>query len=101
MSAPRITLSVIKADIGSIGGHICPSQRLLDEECDRVTSKAIDMRRQSFFGAAMLPMSELEYTPGSWKSWPSWTSDSRCVQGESLRGVDTVQLGRIFHAKSL
>jgi fructose 1,6-bisphosphate aldolase/phosphatase len=26
----RITLSVIKADIGSIGGHIAPSQRLLE-----------------------------------------------------------------------
>jgi fructose 1,6-bisphosphate aldolase/phosphatase len=25
----KVTLSVIKADIGSIGGHICPSQRLL------------------------------------------------------------------------
>jgi fructose 1,6-bisphosphate aldolase/phosphatase len=25
----RLTLSVIKADIGSIGGHICPSQRLV------------------------------------------------------------------------
>jgi len=24
--------------------------------------KAIDMRRQGFFGAAMLPMSELKYT---------------------------------------
>jgi fructose 1,6-bisphosphate aldolase/phosphatase len=29
---------------------------------DRVSEKAIDMRRQGFFGAAMLPMSELEYT---------------------------------------
>lgn len=27
-----------------------------------VAEKAIDMRRQGFFGAAMLPMSELEYT---------------------------------------
>ncbi len=27
-----------------------------------VANKAIDMRRQGFFGAAMLPMSELEYT---------------------------------------
>jgi len=27
-----------------------------------VSRKAIDMRRQGFFGAAMLPMSELEYT---------------------------------------
>jgi fructose 1,6-bisphosphate aldolase/phosphatase len=26
----KITVSVIKADIGSIGGHLCPSQRLLD-----------------------------------------------------------------------
>jgi len=29
---------------------------------DNVTAKAMDMRRQGFFGAAMLPMSELEYT---------------------------------------
>lgn len=29
---------------------------------DTVSHKAIAMRRQGFFGAAMLPMSELEYT---------------------------------------
>ncbi len=29
---------------------------------DNVSRKAIDMRRQGFFGAAMLPMTELEYT---------------------------------------
>jgi fructose 1,6-bisphosphate aldolase/phosphatase len=29
---------------------------------DNVAKKAIDMRRQGFFGAAMLPMTELEYT---------------------------------------
>ena len=29
---------------------------------NRVANKAIDMRNQGFFGAAMLPMSELEYT---------------------------------------
>ena len=29
---------------------------------DTVTDKAIGMRRQGFFGAAMLPMAELEYT---------------------------------------
>jgi len=33
-----------------------------DSVRDRVSEKAIDMRRQGFFGAAMLPMSELEYT---------------------------------------
>lgn len=29
---------------------------------DNVSAKAMEMRRQGFFGAAMLPMSELEYT---------------------------------------
>ena len=29
---------------------------------DNISNKAMDMRRQGFFGAAMLPMSELEYT---------------------------------------
>lgn len=29
---------------------------------DNVTRKALEMRRQGFFGAAMLPMNELEYT---------------------------------------
>ena len=33
-----------------------------DKVRDSVAQKAIDMRRQGFFGAAMLPMSELEYT---------------------------------------
>jgi fructose 1,6-bisphosphate aldolase/phosphatase len=28
----------------------------------RIADKSIEMRRQGFFGAAMLPMSELEYT---------------------------------------
>jgi fructose 1,6-bisphosphate aldolase/phosphatase len=29
---------------------------------EHVTDKAIEIRRQGFFGAAMLPMGELEYT---------------------------------------
>jgi fructose 1,6-bisphosphate aldolase/phosphatase len=33
-----------------------------DHVRDRVSAKAIEMRRQGVFGAAMLPMSELEYT---------------------------------------
>lgn len=35
----RITLSVIKADIGSIGGHIQPSKALLDRVRDRVEAE--------------------------------------------------------------
>jgi fructose 1,6-bisphosphate aldolase/phosphatase len=33
-----------------------------DEVRHRVAAKALEMRRQGFFGAAMLPMAELEYT---------------------------------------
>lgn len=33
-----------------------------DEVRNRVAAKAIDIRRQGFFGPAMLPMAELEYT---------------------------------------
>jgi len=33
-----------------------------DEVRSQVSRKAIDMRRQGFNGAAMLPMAELEYT---------------------------------------
>ena len=39
-------VSVIKADIG---------------QYFRVSEKAVDIRRQGFFGNAMLPYSELEY----------------------------------------
>jgi fructose 1,6-bisphosphate aldolase/phosphatase len=34
--AMKITLSVIKADIGSIGGHICPSKKLRASVRDQV-----------------------------------------------------------------
>jgi fructose 1,6-bisphosphate aldolase/phosphatase len=33
-----------------------------DSVRNNVSARAIDMRRQGFFGAAMLPMAELEYT---------------------------------------
>jgi len=33
-----------------------------DSVRDAVAKKSMEMRRQGFFGAAMLPMSELEYT---------------------------------------
>lgn len=35
----NITLSVIKADIGSIGGHIAPSARLLETVAEHVTAR--------------------------------------------------------------
>ncbi|MFQ5757540.1 MAG: fructose-1,6-bisphosphate aldolase/phosphatase [Acidiferrobacterales bacterium] len=40
----------------------CFEHPFWDTVRNRVADKAIEMRRQGFFGAAMLPMSELEYT---------------------------------------
>lgn len=40
----------------------CFAHPFWDEVRSRVAGKSIEMRRQGFFGAAMLPMSELEYT---------------------------------------
>jgi len=44
----RITLSVIKADIGSIGGHLAPSQRLLETVREHVREQGRDSLIDSF-----------------------------------------------------
>ncbi len=48
----KLTISVIKADIGSVGGHICPSQRLLETVRSHVAK----------YGAAILLDSYISYT---------------------------------------
>lgn len=44
----KITLSVIKADIGSVGGHICPSQRLLERVKSYVEEHGVDLLIDSY-----------------------------------------------------
>ena len=39
----EITLSVIKADIGSIGGHLAPSRQLLETVRDHVEEQGRDL----------------------------------------------------------
>lgn len=43
-------------------GWDCFEHPFWNDVRDKISAKAVDMRRQGFFGAAMLPMSELEYT---------------------------------------
>ena len=69
----RITLSVIKADIGSIGGHIAPSQRLLETVRSHV-------RRQ---GAGLLL-----------DSYVSHTGDDIAVLSAHTHGVGDVDVGQ-------
>ena len=44
----KMTLSVIKADVGSIGGHIAPSARLLQVVCETVAQQGKDLLANSF-----------------------------------------------------
>ncbi|MFZ3041038.1 MAG: fructose 1,6-bisphosphatase [Thiobacillus sp.] len=41
----KLTLSVIKADIGSIGGHIRPSARLLESVQEHIRAQGKDRKR--------------------------------------------------------
>ena len=44
----KVTLSVIKADIGSIGGHIRPSRRLFDTVRERIAVGGKSLLRDSY-----------------------------------------------------
>lgn len=44
----QLTLSVIKADIGSIGGHICPSERLLHTVIHHIEHQGRDLLLDSY-----------------------------------------------------
>lgn len=44
----KLTLSVIKADIGSIGGHIRPSERLLESVQEHVRAQGKDLLLDSY-----------------------------------------------------
>jgi fructose 1,6-bisphosphate aldolase/phosphatase len=46
----KITLSIIKADIGSIGGHIRPSRQVLDEVRGRIAEAHRDLVIDSYVG---------------------------------------------------
>jgi len=47
----KITLSIIKADIGSIGGHIKPSQKLKDKLNDYITSEGSGLLIDHYIGS--------------------------------------------------
>jgi fructose 1,6-bisphosphate aldolase/phosphatase len=47
----KLTLSVIKADIGSIGGHICPSEKLLATVREHVRDAGRDLLLDSYISS--------------------------------------------------
>jgi fructose 1,6-bisphosphatase len=46
----KTALSIIKVDIGSIGGHIKPNNPFWDYVRDKVARKALELREQGFSG---------------------------------------------------
>ena len=46
----KLTLSIIKADIGSIGGHIAPSRRLLEAVRAHIREHGAGLLIDSYIG---------------------------------------------------
>jgi fructose 1,6-bisphosphate aldolase/phosphatase len=60
---PVVTCAAFSIHDGTLAGPVDAFDHpFWDTVRARVSEKAIEIRRQGFFGAAMLPMSELEYT---------------------------------------
>ena len=60
---PIVTCAAYSMHDGRLTGPVDAFAHLFwDAVRHRVADKALEMRRQGFSGAAMLPMSELEYT---------------------------------------
>jgi fructose 1,6-bisphosphate aldolase/phosphatase len=60
---PLVSCAAFSMHEGRLTGPVdCFAHPFWDHVRSQVAAKAIDMRRQGFSGAAMLPMSELEYT---------------------------------------
>jgi fructose 1,6-bisphosphate aldolase/phosphatase len=51
MGNPKVTLSVIKADIGSIGGHIKPSKKLIDAVRQNIKEGGADLIRDFYISS--------------------------------------------------
>lgn len=70
----KLTLSVLKADIGSIGGHICPSRQLLNAVREQVADAGRDLLRDSHI---------------------SFTGDDIAILMTHEQGVDNVAVHRL------
>jgi hypothetical protein len=61
----KITISVIKADIGSIGGHICPSHSLLQTVRSHVAEHGAKLLVDHYVSSASRSSFENHRTNGS------------------------------------
>ena len=55
----KTTLSILKADIGSIGGHLCPSQQLIQRVKDFVADNRKGLISELEYGGIVKKMDKL------------------------------------------
>ncbi len=90
----KVTLTAIKADIGSIGGHICPSQKLVNsvrEFVERNSKGIIIDFLVSHTGDDIAILCTHEYGVGSEKvhklAWDAFVAGTEVAKGEGLYGA--------------
>lgn len=91
---PKITLSIIKADIGSIGGHIKPSEKLLSEVKNYVEQKGKGLVLDSFVchtGDDISILLSHQQGVGSEKihqlCWEAFMAGTKVAQSQGLYGA--------------
>ncbi len=90
----KITLSVIKADIGSIGGHICPSQQLLQRVGNHIERAAGDLiidHYLSFTGDDIAILMTHTHGPGHDEihklAWDAFLAGTEIAREQGLYGA--------------
>ncbi len=90
----KITVSVIKADVGSVGGHIAPSERLLEAVKRHVSEKGRDMLIDSYVSytgddvAILMTHTRGEGDKQIHKlAWDAFVSGTEVAKAEGLYGA--------------
>ncbi len=90
----KITLSVIKADIGSIGGHICPSQRLIETVKSYVEEHGSELLIDSYVSHTGDDIAILmTHTHGTGHegihqlAWKAFVAGTKVAKGQGLYGA--------------
>ncbi len=90
----KITLSVIKADIGSIGGHICPSHQLLERVRRHIEEAAGDLiidHYLSFTGDDIAILMTHAHGPGHDEihklAWDAFLAGTETAREQGLYGA--------------
>lgn len=90
----KITLSIIKADIGSIGGHLCPSKPLIDKVKEFVASESKDLVSDFFISHTGDDIAILfvHYNGEGYEklhklAWDAFLAGTQLAKGQGLYGA--------------